>query len=172
MLGAVAFVALVAAACGGGSKKPASSSGAPFSVTSIPVTTAPSPATLAISPASGPVGTSFSFTASGFRPTENVSFEIDFPNGTTFTGQKHLVPDSGTVEASYATTPAHVPGTYAVKAVGDQGSQGTGQFTLTPAAAHATATTTHKAPSATTTTMHHASTSTTLRHTTTTTSHR
>jgi len=96
--------------------------------------------------------------ATRFQPAETITFEIDFPSGKVFKGQPHKAAADGSVTATYRVTTGNPPGTYQVKAAGDQGTQATGQFEVV-AGTGTTSTSLHSA-----TTLH---TATTV-HTTTT----
>jgi hypothetical protein len=122
-------VVLAGAGCGRG--HPAAK---PSTTTSTAPTTStvPTPA-VSVRPATGPVGTTFTLTATHFRPGETLRFQIQMPNGKIFKGPFHQVPANGTVEAPYKTTsPDDPPGGYNVKAATDKGVSAVGGFTLTP----------------------------------------
>lgn len=93
-------------------------------------TVPPTPAVtqLHVVPESARFGTTFTISASGFKPGESVVFKIDYPDGRSLTGAPHIVSSTGDVEARF--TPS-TPGDYAVSATGNAGSRGQGQFTVT-----------------------------------------
>jgi len=101
-------------------------------VTASTTSSAPTP-TVAVRPAAGPVGTTFTLTATHFHPGEMLRFDIGLPNGKIFKGQFHQVPANGTVEAPYKTSsPNDPPGSYSVKAATEKGTSATGSFTVSP----------------------------------------
>jgi hypothetical protein len=84
-----------------------------------------------VRPPNGNVGTKFTLIGTGFKPGESVTFEIDFPDGKKFgPGQAHTTTPDGALQTTYTATPGNVSGTYTVKAVGNQGTEGQGRFTL------------------------------------------
>ena len=90
--------------------------------------------TLSASPPAGPVGTTFSLTAGGFKPGEPMTFEIDPPKGARFIGPSHTAGPDGRVTTTYVPQAGNSPGTYHLKAVGSQGTRAQGQLTLEGAA--------------------------------------
>jgi len=124
---ATVVVALAATACGsgGGTKTtPTTRAAAP--------TTLPQPiANIEVRPAQGPVGTMFTLIGTGFRPGETVTFDVVFPDNKTFNGVPHKTTPDGAVQTTYRATAGNPPGTYTVKATGDQGTTGELQFTVT-----------------------------------------
>jgi hypothetical protein len=128
--------AFFGAACGsgGGSKSTTTTSGPP--------TTLPKPvANIEVRPAQGPVGTMFTLIGTGFRPGETVTFQVVFPDPShpPFMGQPHKTTPDGAVQTTYRATPGNPNGTYTVKATGDQGTTGEGQFVLGAAGTATTA---------------------------------
>jgi hypothetical protein len=137
------FVAVVvalscaSAACGGGGggKKTTTTTASTTTTTPQPV------ANVEVSPADGNVGTTFKLVGTGFKPGENVTFEVDFPdNRTPFKGAPHKTTPDGAVQTTYRATAGNPAGTYTVKAIGDQGTTGEGKFQLGGAASPSTAT--------------------------------
>jgi LysM repeat protein len=63
----------------------------------------------------------FQLTLRGGQPGEPVVFEIDAPDGTTYTGSPHVTAPEGVVTTSYKTQIGS--GTYRVVARGDQGTE-------------------------------------------------
>src|SRR5205085_9414294 len=119
-----AFVGLAACGGGGGSKT---------TTTSAAPTTLPKPvANIEIRPAQGPVGTAFTLIGTGFKPGETVTFQVVFPDPShpPFAGQPHKTAPDGALRVEYRATPGNPNGTYTVKATGDQGTTGEGQFVL------------------------------------------
>jgi hypothetical protein len=134
-LAAVALgAAFVGAACGGGG-------GSKSTTTSAPSTTVPKPvASIEVRPTQGLVGATFTLIGTGFKPGETVTFTVVFPDPAhaPFTGQPHKTTPDGAVQTTYRATPGNPNGTYTVKATGDMGTTGEGQFTLGPAGGTAT----------------------------------
>lgn len=125
-----AIFGLVLAGCGssaGGSAKPTSTTGSPTKSTS-----APGGETVEVRPSSGALGTSFHLQAKTLPVGAKVTFEIDLPNGTTFTGQSHVAGPDGTVATTYRTSASDPTGAYQVKALAADGRQSTGRFDVTP----------------------------------------
>jgi hypothetical protein len=102
--------------------------------TTVPVPTGPA---LSVRPPTGPVGSTVTFTATGFHPGETLRFEIRMPDGKIFKGQLHQVPGSGTVTAPYNTT-GNPPGGYTVSGATEKGARAQATFTLTPASSSTT----------------------------------
>lgn len=148
---------VIATACGGAGKKTPTTTTEPRSSTTSTTLALP----VEITPPSGPVGTTFTFKSAGFKAQEKVMFEIDLPNGAPFSGPAHPVSTDGSVKATYKVTDAKEVGTYHVRAVGDQGTLGEGQFEVSGASP-----TTSRAGTATTV---RRTTATTVRRTTPTT---
>ena len=147
--------AVLGAACGGGGGSK------PTTTTSAAPTTLPKPvANIEIRPASGPIGTAFTLIGTGFKPGENVTFQVVFPDPAhpPFVGQPHKTTPDGAVQTTYRATPGNPNGTYTVKATGDMGTTGENTFVLGPAGAATTTATTRAA-----TTTAKATTSTTFR---------
>jgi hypothetical protein len=90
------------------------------------------------------VGAAFSLAATGFKPGENIRFEISSAQGKPFTGPPHKAGVDGTVTAMYQATQTNVPGLYTVKATGDQGTVAQGQFTITGGTGQSSTTSTPK----------------------------
>ena len=116
--------AVAAAACGGG--------GHPATTTTTTASTGPAPAAVSVRPPAGPVGASFTLTATHFHPGDTLRFEIRMPDGRIFKGPFHTVPAAGTVAAPYKTTAENPPGDYVVRAATDKGASAQGTFRLTP----------------------------------------
>ena len=92
---------------------------------------APASVQLAVSPPDAHPGASIQLTLTGAKPSETVTFEVDSPSGSKFTGPPHAAAADGTVTAKYQTTPQNPPGTYAVAAKGSQGTNAQAEFRLT-----------------------------------------
>jgi hypothetical protein len=133
-------------------------------VTTVPASVAPVGVKIAVSPPSGPVGTVFSFSATGFKPNESVSLEIDFADGKSFKGAVHTAGADGSFKASYTVTPTNGTGTFTVKGVGNQGTTGDGHFDVTGGGSvttkKGTSTTRPAARTSSTTTTKHATSTT------------
>ena len=130
---AVVLVPLLVAAASSGCNHgphPAKSSTTTTSATTVPVPVGPA---LFVRPPTGPVGTTFTLTATGFHPGETLRFEIRMPDGKIFRGQFHQIPASGTVTAPYNTAGGNPPGAYPVTAATEKGARAEATFTLTPA---------------------------------------
>jgi hypothetical protein len=140
---------VTAAACGGGKSKSSTSTSLRSTTTTI------APLSVTVTPPSGGVGTVFTFKVQGFESGEHLHFEVVFPNNShTYVGQSHPVNADGTYAAPYTATKGNPLGTYAVKAIGDQGSTAQGSFELTsgPAATGGGSTATSNDARTTTTT--------------------
>ena len=120
------FVVLALVACGRHHPTKAGST-----TTTGPTTTTAAVPSVGLRPTTGPVGTTFTLTASHFRAGETLRFEIRMPDGKIFKGPFHQVPGSGTVVAPYKTTADNPPGPYTVRAATDKGVSAEGTFTLT-----------------------------------------
>jgi LysM repeat protein len=79
------------------------------------------PAGLAVTPPEGISGNTFTFTVTGAKVGENVTFQIQGPSGKGFTGSPHTASKDGVVTATYISAGDN-PGTYAVVATGDRGT--------------------------------------------------
>lgn len=79
--------------------------------------------TLTVTPPSGKAGTPFSFSAAGFRPGEAMTFEVDIPGHNPFIGPSHTADPQGVVTSTYVPLAGDPPGTYQIKAVGNQGTR-------------------------------------------------
>ena len=87
--------------------------------------------TVTVAPPKGAVGTSFSLTASGFRPGEPMTFEVDPPNHKRFVGPSHTAGPDGKVVSVYTPQPGDPPGTYLVKATGSRGTRAQSRVDIT-----------------------------------------
>jgi LysM repeat protein len=95
------------------------------------------PVVLKIAPAEAQAGTAFVLSLTGAQPSENVTFKVMFPDGTSFTGASHAAGTDGTVTATYNSSSNDIAGTYTVVAHGDQNTTAQATFVLdasTPAA--------------------------------------
>jgi LysM repeat protein len=95
------------------------------------------PVVLKITPPEAQAGTAFQFLLTGAVASENVTFKIMFPDGTSFTGSSHAAGTDGTVSATYNSSSNDIAGTYTVVAHGDQNTAAQATFVLdasTPAA--------------------------------------
>ena len=128
---------MLCAACGSGGGRKTTTTTASSAPTTLPKPVA----NIVVRPPSGNVGTSFTLIGTGFRPGESVTFEIDFPDGKRFgPGQAHKTTPDGALQTTYKATPGNPQGTYTVRATGDMGTAGQGQFTLGTAVASTTTT--------------------------------
>jgi hypothetical protein len=107
-----------------------SGSSTPQTTTTISTTTTTAPAGIEITPSAGPIGTTFTFIARGFRPGTGVRFEVDFPNGHIFKGQSHPVGPDGIAQTTYQATAGNPSGTYQVHATDDAGRATQQQFVV------------------------------------------
>lgn len=98
--------------------------------------------TLSAAPPAGPVGTAFALTAVGLKPGEAMTFEVDPPKGKPFIGPPHTAGPDGTVTSTFTPQPDDVPGTYKLKATGDQGTRATATLVIQPGSVPTTTTTT------------------------------
>jgi LysM repeat protein len=87
-------------------------------VLTIPPTPPPQ---VAVAPPDGISGQQFTFTLSGAKAGENVTFQIVSPSGRVFGGQPHTASQDGVVSAGYRSA-GDDPGTYRVVASGDRGT--------------------------------------------------
>lgn len=90
--------------------------------------------TLTITPPSGATGTAFTLTAGGFLAGEAMTFEIDIPNRIPFVGPSHTADPQGTVTSTYTPLTGDPPGTYTIKAVGNEGTKAQTTLMVTGAA--------------------------------------
>jgi LysM repeat protein len=79
------------------------------------------PAGVTVSPPDGISGSTFTFTVTGAKVGETITFQIMAPTGKVFSGSPHTASKDGVVTASYIST-GDDPGTYAVVATGDRGT--------------------------------------------------
>jgi LysM repeat protein len=79
------------------------------------------PAGLNVTPPDGIGGMVFTFTVTGAKVGEAVTFQVVAPGGGTFTGSPHTAAQDGTVTASYRTD-GDAAGKYDVVATGDRGT--------------------------------------------------
>jgi LysM repeat protein len=105
----------------------------PLPPTTTTTTPPPPPAKLVITPPNAPAGTVFNINLTGAMPGEEVTFEIDSPAGTKFTGPLHTATADGAVTTDYVTSPTDRPGMYDVIATGKQGTSARATFRLDPA---------------------------------------
>jgi LysM repeat protein len=87
------------------------------------------PAGVTVSPPDGISGNTFTFTVTGAKVGENITFQIAAPSGRVFSGSPHRASNDGVVTASYIST-GDDPGTYAVVATGDRGTSLRAQYRL------------------------------------------
>jgi hypothetical protein len=87
--------------------------------------------TLTVTPPSGPAGTAFALMAGGFLPGEAMTFEIDIPTRSPFVGPSHTADPSGKVASTYVPLSGDPPGTYTIKAVGNEGTKAQATLTVT-----------------------------------------
>jgi LysM repeat protein len=79
------------------------------------------PASLNVTPPDGIAGTVLTFTVTGAKVGEAVTFQIVAPGGRTSTGSPHTAAQDGSVTASYRTE-GDAAGKYDVVATGDRGT--------------------------------------------------
>jgi LysM repeat protein len=79
------------------------------------------PPEVTITPNVAPSGQTLTFTLTGAKAGETVTFEINAPNGDKFTGQPHTASQDGEATTSYNST-GDDPGVYRVVATGDRGT--------------------------------------------------
>lgn len=79
------------------------------------------PAGLSVTPPDGIAGMVFTFTVTGAKVGEAVTFQVVAPGGGTFTGSPHTAAQDGSVTASYRTD-GDAAGKYDVVATGDRGT--------------------------------------------------
>ncbi len=79
------------------------------------------PAGLTVTPPDGITGMVFTFTVTGAKVGEAVTFQVVGPGGRTFTGSPHTAAQDGSVTTSYRTD-GDAAGEYDVVATGDRGT--------------------------------------------------
>ncbi len=79
------------------------------------------PAGLTVTPPDGITGMVFTFTVTGAKVGESVTFQVVGPGGRTFTGSPHTAAQDGSVNTSYRTD-GDPAGEYDVVATGDRGT--------------------------------------------------
>jgi LysM repeat protein len=79
------------------------------------------PAGLTVTPPDGIAGMGFTFTVTGAKVGEAVTFQVVAPGGGIFTGSPHTAGQDGTVTGSYRTD-GDEAGKYDVVATGDRGT--------------------------------------------------
>ena len=79
------------------------------------------PAGLTVTPPDGIAGMGFTFTVTGAKVGEAVTFQVVAPGGGTFTGSPHTAGQDGTVSGNYRTD-GDAAGKYDVVATGDRGT--------------------------------------------------
>lgn len=79
------------------------------------------PPQLTVAPPDAPPGTQLKFTVVSAKAGENVTFQIERPDGSKFSGSPHAASPEGTATASYNSS-GDGPGTYNVVATGDRGT--------------------------------------------------
>lgn len=87
------------------------------------------PAGVTVSPRDGISGNTFTFTVTGAKVGEAVTFQIMGPAGRVFTGSPHTASNDGVVTAAYISK-GDDPGTYAVVATGDRGTSLRAEYRL------------------------------------------
>jgi LysM repeat protein len=87
------------------------------------------PAGVTVSPPDGISGNTFTFTVTGAKVGENITFQITGPGGKVFSGSAHKASNDGVVTASYISS-GDDPGTYAVVATGDRGTSLRAEYRL------------------------------------------
>lgn len=89
-------------------------------------------------PATGPRGSSFTITATGFAPGSKLSLRITRPTKTVFAGPQHVVAADGTVKTEFKVGATDPVGTYRVEAVDTDGKKASASFDVTAAGSTAT----------------------------------
>jgi LysM repeat protein len=87
------------------------------------------PAGVNVNPPDGIAGMVFTFTVTGAKVGEAVTFQVVAPGGETFTGSPHTAGQDGSVTASYRTD-GDEAGKYDVVATGDRGTSLRSSFRL------------------------------------------
>jgi hypothetical protein len=87
------------------------------------------PAGVNVNPPDGIAGMVFTFTVTGAKVGETITFEVVAPGGGIFTGSPHTAGQDGTVTASYRTD-GDEAGKYEVVATGDRGTSLRSSFRL------------------------------------------
>ena len=87
------------------------------------------PSGLAVAPPDGIAGNVFTFTVTGAKVGETITFQIVAPSGRTFSGAPHTASQDGVVTATYISA-GDDPGTYAVVATGDRGTSLRAEYRL------------------------------------------
>jgi LysM repeat protein len=87
------------------------------------------PAGLSVTPPDGIAGNVFTFTVTGAKVGEAITFQIVAPGGGTFTGSPHAAAQDGSVITSYRTD-GDAAGKYDVVATGDRGTSLRGSYRL------------------------------------------
>jgi LysM repeat protein len=87
------------------------------------------PAGLSVTPPDGIAGNVFTFTVTGAKVGEAITFQIVAPGGGTFTGSRHAAAQDGSVITSYRTD-GDAAGKYDVVATGDRGTSLRGTYRL------------------------------------------
>jgi LysM repeat protein len=87
------------------------------------------PAGVNVNPPDGIAGMVFTFTVTGAKVGETITFEVVAPGGGVFTGSPHTAGQDGTVTASYRTD-GDAAGKYEVVATGDRGTSLRSSFRL------------------------------------------
>lgn len=87
------------------------------------------PAGVKVSPPDGISGNTFTFTVTGAKVGEKVTFQIMRPGGKVFNGSPHTASNDGVVTVTYVSS-GDDPGTYAVMATGDRGTSLRAEYRL------------------------------------------
>lgn len=87
------------------------------------------PAGVTVAPTDGISGNTFTFTVTGAKVGEKITFQITGPGGKVFSGSPHTASNDGVVTASYISS-GDDPGTYAVVATGDRGTSLRAEYRL------------------------------------------
>jgi LysM repeat protein len=87
------------------------------------------PAGLNVTPPDGIAGMVFTFTVTGAKVGEAVTFQVVAPGGGIFTGSPHTAAQDGSVTGSYRTD-GDAAGKYDVVATGDRGTSLRGSYRL------------------------------------------
>jgi LysM repeat protein len=87
------------------------------------------PAGLSVTPPDGIAGNVFTFTVTGARVGEAITFQVVAPGGGTFTGSPHTAAQDGSVITTYRTD-GDAAGKYDVVATGDRGTSLRGTYRL------------------------------------------
>jgi len=89
------------------------------------------PPQLTVTPDAGQAGETFTFTLTGAKADEAITFAIDGPGPSSFTGSPHKASPEGKVTTRYQSS-GDDPGEYTVTATGDRGTSVKASYDLRP----------------------------------------